>query len=463
VTIGWDQHTERSLLSLQDALVRAQVRDLLAPFSPLWHYKLSELGLGPADVVSADDLEAIPALGERDISPDGDAAGMSALVVQVVESGPPTEGGAVEPRLGRRLRPRQTEAYRPFAETDSRATSYVFAGLGFRYPIASTRRDLDSVSLAGEWLWEVLGLTRDDVLISAVPVAATTQHLALQAAALRAGSPAIFPGAEPADLVEAVRLAPPTVLALPSDTAADLLGSLRELATVRTLLLVGAPTDAERRAAAVALFGAGGDPDAVVLAVHAPSGARVLWGECRESAGTAGLHAYPDLDIVQVIDPETGLDTAGPGEVVLTQLGLRGSALLRWRTGDLADGVEIAPCSACGRVVPRVMGVRRGALVAVLGDGRRLDLRAVAGVLTQRPDIEDWRLVVGPRARDDAMTVVVHLQAVDPDDAMTVIRVASDLRAASGTPPTQLVAAEAHELAALTGFGLSERILLSNP
>lgn len=458
---GWDQHTERSLLSLQDALVRAQVRDLIAPFSPLWRYQLGELGLSPADIVSADDLTAVPPMGERDVSPDGDAAGMSALVVQVTEPTQPAEAASLEPRLGRRLRSRQPEVYRPVADSDSRATSYVFTGLGFRFPIASTRRDLDSVSLAGDWLWQVLGLTRDDVLISAVPVAATTEHLALQAAALRAGSPAIFPGAEAADVAEAVRLAPPTVLAVASESAAETLASLTGLGTVRTLLLVGAPTDTERRAAQVALFGAGGDPDAVVLAVHAPSGARVLWGECRESGGTAGLHAYPDLDVVQVIDPETGVDTDGGGEVVLTQLGLRGSALLRWRTGDVTDGVETSPCSACGRVVPRVTGVRRRALVTALDGGRCLDLRPVAGVLARRTDVEDWRLVVGRRARDGAMTAVVHLQVVDPDDAVTVIGVASDLRAASGTPPTQLVAAEAHELQALAGVGLSPRILLT--
>src|SRR3954468_10317480 len=189
-------------------------------------------------------------------------------------------------------------------------------------------------------MWSVLGLTNEDALISALPVGATVQHTALQYAALAAGAPALFPGAATDAVVAAARLAPPTVVAVATQAAPELVTALANadaLGRLTTLLLVGAPSEEERAAAAQSLSDAG--RTATVLAVHAPSGARLLWAECRESAGATGLHTYPDLDLVQVVDPETGEPVSGDagggeGELVLTSLGMRGSALMRWRTGD---------------------------------------------------------------------------------------------------------------------------------
>ena len=83
---------------------------------------------------------------------------------------------------------------------------------------------------------------------------------------------------------------------------------------LQTLLLVGAPTDAERAAAQDAA-----GAEVTVRSVHAPAGARLLWAECREAGAAGGLHTYPDLDLVQLVDPESGDNTTEGGEVVLTQ------------------------------------------------------------------------------------------------------------------------------------------------
>jgi hypothetical protein len=292
-----------------------------------------------------------------------------------------------------------------------------------------------------------------------VEPSATTEHVGLEYAALGAGAPALFPGSRPEDIAAAARLAPPTVLALPTDTAVEVLDRLRGLSTVRTVLLVGAPTDAERLAATHAAHRAVG-ADIAVLAVHAPAGARVLWGECRQSGGTTGLHAYPDLDVLQVVDPETGEHATGRGELVLTQVGMRGSALLRWRTGDVVSGVTTAPCPGCHHVLPRAEGLRRHALVSAIGpDGEVIDLRAVASALSGRRDIRDWRIVTGPRGRDGGSRVVVRLVPSGGDTAGTVIGAAADIRALAGTLPTQIVLADPYEIESLRGEPHSQRIL----
>jgi hypothetical protein len=459
----WDRRSARGVRSMQDRLLRDQLDHVIAPWSPLWRQRFADLGRSVESVRSVADLADLPPLGERDVSPAGDPAGMASLVLQADAAGHALHAPGPQVRralLARAVRP---SAYRRIVDADTRATSFVFSGLGFRYPLASTRSDLDVIARAGARLWSVLGLTRDDVLVSALPRDTGIHHLGLEYAALAAGAPALFPGASPAELAAALLLTPPTVLAVPSGVAASVLAAAGPLPTLRTLLLVGAPTDAERDAARAALTGSGAADDVAVLGVDAPSGGRLLWGECRESGGAAGLHSYPDLDIVQVVDPDTGEAASGAGELVLTQLQLHGSALLRWRTGDVVSGIATDRCPSCGRGVPRVQGTQRGALV--VQPARRsttlatapLDLRSVAAALVGRDDVTDWRVVAGPRARDGAVQVVVHLVARGDTSAL-VLDAASKLRAVAGAHPTQIVLTDTGSLAALPGSAVSEHL-----
>ena len=458
---AWDKRSAKQLRSLQDELVRAQVR-AVASASSYWKQRFADIGRTPSAFQNVTGLAALPAVGERDVSPQGDAAAMAGLVLHGGERQFALHTSGPQLRRALRLRLTRSSDYQRIVDAETRPTSYVWSGLGFRYPLASTRGDLDVVARAGARLWRVLGLTREDALLSAVPVAATTEHVALQYAALAAGAPALFPGVDVGAVTAAARLAPPTVLAVRVDDAESVLDALaatRALDSVTTVVVVGAPTRAERAAIARTLSAVGAS-QATVLAVHAPSGARVLWAECRASGGGQGLHTFPDLDVVQVVEPESGEHVvSGGGELVLTQLGMRGSAMLRWRTGDVVDEVVTDPCPSCGRNVPRVVGVRRGALVVRAGAGRALDLRSLAGVLAGRADLDDWRVVVGGRARDGREQVVVHI-ASQGDAGEVAVAAAADIRAVSGRLPTQLVATTADELRGISGDALGPRLLI---
>ena len=272
-----------------------------------------------------------------------------------------------------------------------------------------------------------------------------------------------------------MRLVPATVLAAGAASAATLVDELADLGapleTLTTVLLVGAPSDAEREAVRQALVFAGRG-SVVVLAVHAPAGARLLWGECRESVvagASTGYHTYPDLDVVEIVDPETGEPRAsdGSGELVLTQLGLRGSALVRWRTGDVVGGIAVAKCGSCGRTLPRVdRSVLRGALVPEFapahGRSGHLDLRSIAGALIGRADLADWRVVLRTSARHDSDEALVYVvPAMGADEAELAVATARDLRLAAGRLPSHLVLVSPQELAGLDGselVGVSPRI-----
>jgi hypothetical protein len=456
------------LVKLRDQAVREQVRDVVAPFSPFWKDRFSEAGIKPGSIGRVRDLASIPPVGERDVCPDGDPAKAARLVVQATETGYALHAPGPSLRKALFRRAVNVDAYRRQVEADTRATSYVFDGLGFRFPLASTRSDLDLVARAGARLWQVLGLSGSDVVVNAVPVAATTEFTAIQYAAVAAGSPALHPGADPEDVAATLRVVPATVLIALADSAAALVDEIADLgaplAALKTVVLVGAPTPAERDAVRQALLAAG-VTGPVILGAHAPSGARVLWGECRESAAgaSAGYHTYPDLDVVQLLDPETGeapTADARTSELVLTQLGFRGSALLRWRTGDLVAGdIETGRCPSCGRLTPRVPEkVARGALVTayhpVRGAPTAVDLRALAGALVGRADVADWRAVLRTSERHGADELLVHVVPVaGADVAEVMVGAARDLRTVAGALPSQVIASTPDELAALDADG----------
>ena len=72
-----------------------------------------------------------------------------------------------------------------------------------------------------------------------------------------------------------------------------------------------------------------------------------------------GCHAWEDLAMVELVDPETGapIETDGRGELVVTSLLNDANALTRFRTGDLVD-MKWGSC-ACGRTHARFVPVGR--------------------------------------------------------------------------------------------------------
>jgi phenylacetate-coenzyme A ligase PaaK-like adenylate-forming protein len=86
----------------------------------------------------------------------------------------------------------------------------------------------------------------------------------------------------------------------------------------------------------------------------------MAWCECLfRWVEPSGYHLYPDLGIVEIVDPETGApkDDGQSGEIVFTSLDARGSCVLRYRTGDMIEGgLTYEPCPYCRRTMPRLLG-----------------------------------------------------------------------------------------------------------
>ena len=147
-----------------------------------------------------------------------------------------------------------------------------------------------------------------------------------------------------------------------------------------------------------------GKSGVLVNAVYGFTEARQAWSECEspDNAVSHGYHTYPDLEVFEIIDPETG-ETRGPGErgeVVYTTLTGRGSCVLRYRTGDIAEqGITYEPCPNCGRIVPRISSAlsRRsdvGEFQLTKIRGTLVDLNSFIPVMAEAKEVVEWQLIV---------------------------------------------------------------------
>jgi hypothetical protein len=308
--------------------------------------------------------------------------------------------------------------------------------------VASSRTDLDLLHRTGARAAAVLGLRDDDVLVSAVPAGPTLDHLGVVHLAAGAGLTALHArghGDRLGDTVAAAASLPTSVLVVRRAEAAQLAVAAAEaraeLSRVRLIVVVGPPPGADERDRIAAAFRAV-HADADVRALWGPSTGRSLWAECAE--GTHGLHTYPDLEVLEVLDPLTGTPATGHGDLTITSVGWHGTALVRFQTGAWVDPLVTDPCPGCGRTVPRVAGdvaPHAWELPVTLDRGRTgsVDLRGVGAVAAATPGVVDWRVEVrGPSERIPRDRLVVEFAGEPRSDQGRIER---QIEVATGLTP----------------------------
>lgn len=408
----WDRIAPRTLPREQGRLLEDWVDREVRPFSAYWGSRLAA-----RQMTSLTDLQQLETVFETELAGAG-GPGNPDLLILPTEDGFKRHASRAELSAAARevgtggVEGRRLALFRRYKPVHVHE-----AGVAAVLAVAYTRSDLDRLHLAGARLIEVLGLGADDAMVSAVPAGPALSFWGLYHAALAARMTAVHPRGQGQavlrPVLRALAMLPATVLAVPVAEAADLLAGLGEhganLTRLRTLVTVGPPPATPLRVTLAETAGAMARHPVRVQAVWAPDTSRTLWGECRPPTAdpgeaTYGLHTYPDLEIVEVRDPATAtlVGEAEPGELVLTSLGWRGTALLRLATGSWTEGLSASvPCPACGRTVPRLAPAAVDAAWQPRvrsGDGRftRADLRGAYGVLTdetaRRLGLRDWSL-----------------------------------------------------------------------
>ncbi|MCD8072917.1 MAG: phenylacetate--CoA ligase family protein, partial [Alistipes sp.] len=124
-------------------------------------------------------------------------------------------------------------------------------------------------------------------------------------------------------------------------------------------------------------------PELALHSTYASTEMQTSFTECWEFCGG---HLQPELIIAELLDDAGNPVPEGEaGEVTITNIGVEGMPLLRFRTGDICR-MYSQPC-ACGRNTPRLGGVigRKGEMIKY--KGTTLYPPAIYDVLNDVPEI----------------------------------------------------------------------------
>jgi phenylacetate-coenzyme A ligase PaaK-like adenylate-forming protein len=184
----------------------------------------------------------------------------------------------------------------------------------------------------------------------------------------------------------------------------------------------------------------------------------------RFAEGSTGYHIYPDLCIVEIVDPKTGqpVPDGHPGEIVFTPLAARGTVVLRYRTGDCVDGgLTWERCPTCHRQVPRLVGnisrtseIREMRLDKI--KGTLVDFNELEHVLDGAPQIGAWQLELrktndDPLERDE---IILHVQKLNGADEGRLARELSErCHKTADVHPNKILFHDAEKMRELQGVG----------
>jgi phenylacetate-coenzyme A ligase PaaK-like adenylate-forming protein len=473
LTTNWQRLPEATVRALQADQLRRWLRDTVLPFSAHYRELFRQLKLTADDFRSLDDLRRLPFTSKADLlnTPENPAKARDFLLVpdrNVLSRRPSTILRAL-------LHGRKAVAdgfeneFRPIFLTSTTGRS------ADPVPFLYTNHDLANLQLAGERVFGVCGARREDKLLNMFPFA---PHLAFWLTHYGSTSFGVFTASTGGGKVMGTE------------------GQLRFLRKIRPDVLIGMPTFVYHVLHQAAEEGVrcenlhrivlGGEkvPDGMrlklrnlalelgareldVVTTYGFTEAKMAFAECPVPVDEmpTGYHLFPDLGVVEVVDPKSGepVPHSQPGEIVFTPLDARGTVVLRYRTGDYIDGgLTYAACPHCGRQVPRLVGKisRSSAVKEVQLDkikGTLVDFNELEHVLDDAPNVGAWQIELR-KLHDDPLEVdelVLHVQKTNgaDDDHLT-----HDLRARLMThceiTPNRIEFHNAEQMRDLQGVGV---------
>ncbi len=293
----------------------------IAQASPFYQSRLAGIGFGTEDLQSLSDLACLPLTSKQDLTLANDQflAVPEELVVDVCQ----TSGTTGEPvafwQTEKDLQRLTTNEFQAFS----------LAGIS-RHDRVMIGAALDRAFMAG--LAYFLGLRK----IGATVIRSGSGQLMLVAEFVRRYRPNVLVG------VPSLFLALGRMLEKHGDNLLSF--------GVEKIVCIGEPVrNADLSLSPLgqklaASWGAG------IYGTYASTEMATSFCDC--SAGRGG-HLPPELIVIEIVDEQGKAVAVGEaGEVVATPLGIEGTPLLRYRTGDIAT-LHSEPCS-CGRNTPRL-------------------------------------------------------------------------------------------------------------
>ena len=419
----WENASTDERIHRQSALLHKYLKNRVVPFTKHYRELFATHGISASDIQTTDDLIKIPFTRKRDFSNPRDfliLPEQKQLFHQwhtlqlVIEHGP---RGAKQ-QLEQELRPALMTC------TTGRSSDPV--------PFFYTKHDLTRLEVSGARMMQVCEAQPDYRHINAFPFA---PHLAFWQAHYAGLGHTTFMlstgGGKTMGTEGNIRMIdkinPHSIIGMPT----FIYHLLQEAATngsqwkqLNSLVLGGEKVPDGMRDKLRELCQRVWAKNVRIMSTYGFTEAKLAWSECpapEHGSSSAGFHIYPDMGIVEVVNPDTGerVPNRHPGEIVYTQLDARGSVVLRYRTGDQIDGgLTDEPCPYCGRTCPRLVGnISRVSDIHRLHldklKGTLVDFNALEHLIDNMPDVGAWQVELRKRNDDpnDLDQIIVHAVA----------------------------------------------------
>lgn len=427
----WPQLGEAATRAMQEAKLRRYLRDVVLPFSPHYRELFRSLGLSAGDIRSVEDLRRLPFTSKADLLPTREQPARYRDFVLA----PDPQELARRPRtiLRALLHGRARVQHELGAEFRPILIFFTTGRSAEPLPFCLTQHDITNVAEAGRRVMEVCGARPEFRMINAFPFAPHLAFWLTHYAGTEFGVLVTSTGGgkvmgTEGNLRLMRKLSPEVIIGVPTFIYHLLHQAVEEgmrCPGLKKIVLGGEKVSDGLRQKLRALAGELGATRLDVLATYGFTEAKMAFTECPTPPDqpTSGYHLYPDLAIVEIVDPKTGepVPAGHPGEIVLTPLDARGSVVLRYRTGDRTDGgLTYEPCPHCGRTVPRLLGnISRVSEVREMNldklKGTLVDFNQLEHVLDDSPHVGAWQLELR-KFHDDPHEVdeiILHVQKSD--------------------------------------------------
>lgn len=429
---AWDTMSREETRELQSRLLRPYLRREVVPYTAFYRDLFHGAGVDVSRIRTVDDLRQLPFTSKKDLlsTPEHPKRSLD-FIVRPDEADLKKRPSVIFRALTRG--PKKTKEallfeYSPMfmTSTTGRSSDPVL----FLY----SRHDMERLKEGGRRIVKVFGATTDDRILNMFPYAPHLAFWLVHYATTASGVFCVGTGGGKVMGTEgclriAAKMQPSCLIGMPTFMYHVLSQALEDkirLENLRILILGGekVPDGMRRKLAAMAVE-LGAKKDLAVMATYGFTEAKMAWGECpfRPGSTPTGYHLYPDMGIIEIIDPETGevQPDDSPGEIVYTALDARGTIVLRYRTGDCIDGgLTYVPCPGCGRTGPRLVGkISRRSEVREMNldkiKGTLVDFNAMEHLLDGNDKVGSWQLELRKR-NDDPLEVdelILHVERLD--------------------------------------------------
>jgi len=447
---------------LQNNKLRHFISNHLYPFSPHYRQLFDQNNINPKSIKTIEDLQRLPFSSKTDFVASDKKPKFKDFVLQPDQETIRKYSSA--PKL---LKLALTKAFK--------GSDYVLSKLSKEYrpifmtfttgttndpvPFVYTHHDIENLYTSGSRMLRLFAIDNSEHIVNMFPYAPHLAFWQVVFGGLSEGALILSTGGgkvmgTEGNIAAILKMKPSVILGVPSYVY-HVLRLAREkgakLDFIKKVVLGASRVTTPFKIRLASLLASMGAEDVAVFGTYGFTESRCAWAECPSEIGiSTGYHLYPDKEILEVIDPETG-DVKGEGEdgeLVYTSIDARGSCVVRYRTGDFVKGgITSEPCTHCSRLVARISSD-----ITRLSDVKDLRLSKVKGCLVnlnnfatalgELDEITEWQVEIRKKDNDpyevDELCVYICAQE-GSDNSKIQERVKTEMVLATEVGPNEII------------------------